>query len=427
MCDIIPLRSTQQADAVVVGGGWTGLLTAHLLARHGLQVCLLTRTAGPLPPPLATLHQPERFRRIAAFHGESALRAHLLQLHQALAALPVPLRETEVYAFAHASADVPRLLAQQAFLARLGAPCVIAPDAGGCPFPVALSTCSPGLIGDAAPLAHALRQGVLQAGGRIFSARVMNANARQVFAEHGRVDAPHVLLCTGKPLGLAGRRLLSLMATRTIARARLDAPVPLHTVQSAVDGSPLLLPVSGGALVLWDAGRTGTRAETQGTAQFRRFLQRWMPEWPAAALQYRLHTRPVDGLPIVGHFRTEGGSILCAAGAEDFLSSVMAAQTLTRLALQRPIPADLALRPDRIIPRGTLRRMLTAQRKTRAVAALRASAPRCRHCRCRLRWHAASRWWGCPFCGSAFGALGQRIGGPSLFDADLSISQRPSW
>lgn len=426
MMNMAPLRGVRRADAAVVGGGWTGLMTASGLTRAGLRVILVT-DGQALPPPVATLHQPERFARIAAVHGPEALRTHVAQLRQAMAHLPQPMRQAEVYAFARTAEGAQQLAAQQEALAWLGAWCEPAPDAGGCPFPVARSLRSQGLLGDAEALSEALVGIIRDGGGSVLAARAMNANAGQVFADGGRVDAPQVLLCTGKPLGLAGRRNLALLETRTAAFSQLDAPVPLHTVQAAADGALLLTPTAGGAMALWDCGRTGTRAEAQGAAAFGRFLRAAMPEWPGDVVRFRLHVRSLDGLPIVGQFRAEGGFVLCAAGAEDFLAAALAAQTLCRLALHRPIAADLALRPDRQIPRAAMRALHRRMRKARAVAAMHLSAPRCSHCRCRLRWMRAGRWWGCAGCGSAFGALGQRIAGPALFDGEIAISQRPSW
>lgn len=391
-----------------------------------MRVTLLTPSPAALPPCAATLYQPHRFRRIEAAHGEEVLAAHLQQLRQAWAALPTlpaPLQETELYAFARTGADLPALESSFRLLHSHNLPIQDAPDAGGCPFPVERSLRVPALTADADALSAALLRSIRHHGGRIHTDRVLNASAQHVFTADGRVDAAHVLLCTGKPLGLTGR-LLSLMETRTVACSRLDAPVPLHTLQASADGRTLLIPGAGGVHALCDAGRTGTSAESTGSAAFTRFLQRHMPEWPARSVQYRPIAFPADGLPIVGRFRA---GILAAAGAEDFLNAMLCALGLARLTLHQPAAADLLLRPDRFIPRALMRRCSLTRRKARAVAALRPSAPRCSHCRCRLRWHGAARWWGCAGCGAVFTLLGQPMGAPALQQAVVSARQRPGW
>ena len=431
-----PLAGVHRADAAIVGGGLTGLLTADFLSGEGLRTALVTDGLPACPGPLiVSLQQPEAFRRIAAHHGQEALREHVGRLRRVLRALPgwleplAPFREAEVYAYARMPQEVPLLEMQRALLKGLRIGAQIAPDAGGCPFPVTLSMRSPALLIDSQRLAESLVRRIAAAGGRVFTgSRVVNASASAVFTAEGRVDAPLVLLCTGKPLGLCGRRLLALLETRTTAHCRLTPPVPLHTVQTAVlPGGLALLPSGGVVHAAWDAWRTGTREEALRSAYFRRILHSRLPDWQAEPPDHRLQVRTADGLPMVGGLPAEGGQVLFASGAEDFPTAVLAAQALARLALHRPTPADLLLRPDRPLPRRAVRQALRRLRRHRVVNALRTGAPRCSHCACRLRFFEAARWWGCPCCGSAYGVLGSRVGGPTLADAEISAAQRPGW
>lgn len=424
----------RRAEAVIVGGGWTGLLTASFLASRGMQPTLLTESLPGDSVLPATLHRPDVYRRIAAWHGERLLRMHLAGSQRLMTRLPewlAPLahyRDAELYVYAQQPSEIPFLRGQLDLLQQLGLPAEFAPDAGGCPFPVELSYRSPALLIDSQQLVEALCRDIQRDGGCIHTgSQVVNANARQVFTAEGRVEAPLVLLCTGKPLGLTGR-LLALLETRTHTCRRMKPPVPLHTVQTAIQpGGLTLQPANGAVEAHWDAGRTGAREEAERTALFGRILRRRMPEWDAAPPEYRLQAHALDGLPLVGSLKAGHGRILFAAGAEDFIGAMISAQALARLALRTPCKADLLLRPDRPLPRRMLRQAVLRLRRHRAVNALRRLAPRCSHCRCRLRYHAAARWWGCPACGSAYGMLGQRMGGPSLHDAAIHAIQRPDW
>lgn len=435
MDDFAPLSGVHKADTVIVGGGWTGLLTGYFLAGSGIQVALVTQSL-PEPGPLcAALHQPDRYLRVAFHHGYDALQSHLSRMQRILSLLPgwlaplTPFRESELYAYAHLPAELPILQAQQKLLARFGVAVHDAPDAGGCPFPVTRSIRSEALLISGEGLADALCQGICSGGGSIFAgSRAVNATATQVFTPLGRVDAKQVLLCTGKPLGLTGRRLLSLLETRTALRCRMKPPVPLHSLQTSVlPGGLTLLPADGYVTALWDAGRTGTRVEIYRTALLQRILRRRLPEWEAGPPSYSLQVHTADGLPVAGALPVPQGQLLTACGAEDLLTSLMAAQALARLALRRPHPEDLLLRPDRPLSRQAMKQATQLLRRRRTVNALRRNAPRCSHCGCRLRFHEAARWWGCPVCGSAYGLLGSRIGGPALMDADISATQRPGW
>lgn len=436
MLKFSPLSGVHRADAAIVGGGWTGLLTADLLARAGMKVALITEhepASGAESLPVS-LCQPQLLRRISAFHGDEAAQAHLQLLRQIVSSLPdwlkplAAFRKADFYTFARTPPERGLLKAHLRFLSAHGLDAELADDAGGCPFPVELSYRSEGLLIDASSLAQSLCRRILRLGGQIFArSRVLNATAAQVYSALGRVDAGCVLLCTGKPLGLSRRSLLSLLETRTVIRCRLTGPAPLHTVQTAVlPGGLTLLPVSGGAEAFWDAGRTGVREEEFRTGLLLRTLRLLMPEWRASSPEFRLMIRPDDGLPVVGSFRAEHGHILCGSGAEDFPRAMLTARALARLALRKPSDADLLLRPDRPLPRKAAGKLMGQLRRQRAMAALRVT-PRCSHCRCRLRYHARPRWWGCPFCGSVFGVLGERLGGPALSDGDIPASRRPGW
>lgn len=424
----------RHAEAAIVGGGWTGLLTASFLASRGIQATLLTESLPDESVLPATLHRPDVYRRIAAWHGERPLRRHLAGSQRLMTRLPqwlAPLahyRDAELYVYARQPSELPFLRGQLELLQQLGIAAETAPDAGGCPFPVELAYRSPALLIDAQQLVEALCRSIQRDGGCIHTgSRVVNATAGQVFTAEGRVEAPLVLLCTGKPLGLTGR-LLALLETRTHVCCRMKPPVPLHTVQTAIQpGGLTLLPANGAVEAHWDAGRTGTREESERTALFRRILERRLPEWNAAPPEFRLQSRSLDGLPVVGSLKAGQGRILFAAGAEDFIGAMLSAQALARLALRTPCKADLLLRPDRPLPRRLYRQAFLRLRRHRAVNALRRLAPRCSHCGCRLRYHTAARWWGCPACGSAYGMLGQRVGGPSLQNAAIHAIHRPDW
>lgn len=429
-----PLSGIRHADAVIVGGGWTGLLTAGFLSERGMQVTLLTESLPGDGVLSATLHRPDAYRRVAAWHGESLLSRHLAGLQRLTSRLPEWLaalassQEAEIYVYARQPPEIPFLQGQLELLQQLGIQAETAPDAGGCPFPVELAYHSPALLINAQQLAGGLWRSIQRSGGRICTgSRVVNATAGAVYTPDGRVEAPLVLLCTGVPLGLSGR-LTALLEMRAHIRCRLKPPVPLHTVQTAIQpGGLTLLPVNGAVEAQWDAGRIGLREEAERTALFRRILQHRLPEWEAEPLQFHLQAHSLDGLPFAGSLKAGNGWVHFAAGAEDFIGSVLAAQALARLALRIPCKADLLLRPDRPLPRRMLRLAMLQLRRHRAVNALRRFAPRCSHCGCRLRYHPAAQWWGCPACGSVYGMLGRRLGGPTLQDAAIRAIQRPDW
>lgn len=438
MDDFAPLSGVVSADAAVVGGGWMGLTAAAALAAKGLRVALVEGDSLPQDQALSAMPgTAETLERIAAWHGLSAARSYAARLKRVTASLAgwlsglAAFHEADFYTFARTPGALPALQAERRLLLAVGLRADDAPDAGGCPFPVERSIRRPGLLIDGPMLQSALVNRIRSGGGRIFCrSRVLNLSATQVFTADGRVDAPRVLLCTGKPLGLRSARLLSLLETRTLLRCPMRPDVPLHSPQRSVNaGNPTLIPEPGGACALWDAGRTGAREALARTAQFRRSLARLLPDWEAGEVQFRQEVHPLDGLPVIGSFRAPGGQLLCASGlgGPELSCRVMAAQSLCRHALGLARPSDRVFSPARRLPYRHRSGALLLLRKHRALMALHQRAPRCSHCSCRLRWFPAAAWWGCPACGSAYGMLGRRLSGPALRDAAISAAQRPRW
>ena len=445
--EFAPLKGIRRADAVIVGGGLTGLMTAAALCREGMKPIVLDAAqpgqgASALCTGVATLHAAPIYQRIVSTHGLNAAHQHVDGLRSLLAGLPAwlaplaPFRETESYVYAFLPRDLPALEEQQRLLAELGLPVRFAPDAGGCPFPVERSTVLSGqLMVETAPLIESLARHIRQCGGRVFGhSRVIGAEDDRVCTREGCVDAPVTILAAGKPLGWQPPHLNTLLESRTMLQCPLTAPLPLHTCQQSVRADGLSLrPVPGGALASWCTGRSGTRAETERIALFRRVLAGRLKDWEAGPLRFRQDIWPLDGLPVIGPLPGCRERVLCATGysGHGLLGAALAAQVLTRILTGRTLPADRLYAPDRPIPRDLLcqgrkrlRREMRRQR-ARGLTALYPRIPVCTLCRSHLRYCAAAERWACPVCGSAYGMLGRVLNGPAVQDAQISALQRP--
>lgn len=429
-----PLTGVVRADAAVVGGGWTGLLTASALSRAGMRV-IVVDAGQPLRDGSSWLcaHPWAAYARIAASAGMEAARAHVRSLQRVCRGLPALLapltdfREAERYRFALLEGDLPALQAYTELAGSLGLAAWDAPDAGGCPFPVERSALSrDALLIGAEGLREGLVRRIRRCGGRVCGdSLATEVSSGRVFTESGRVDAPVVLLACGRPPGL---RRVTRFTSLTAAHCRLTGGPPLFTVQQSVrPGGLTLLPVPGGMEAAFIAGHTGARTENAELARFRRILRARLPDCTPGEVRLTQLAAPVDGLPLIGESAAYPGRTLLACGITTFAEAALAAGVITRLLTGRPHPEDALYAPDRPLPAGTARRSLRRLRTLRALNSLRRGAPRCSLCACRLRWCEGAQWWGCPVCGSAFGLLGRRVSGPALRDARASARQRPGW
>ncbi len=425
------LEGLYRADAAIVGGGLTGLLTASALAHAGLKVAVIDASDRPENPCAAAVPDAEQLRRIADSHSLEAARPFVRAMHaeqRELLARPLSyVRQTELYRYAATAADLPALEQFRALWGQLNLPCRTAPDAGGCPFPVELS-----LVEQAVPLVEvsawmdALRQAILRRGGRIFGdSRVVDLEGTRVCGLEGCVDAGQVVLTCGKPPALRDRRLLALLESRRIAWCSLSSILPLHSCQVPVSGGITLLPGRSGILAICDLGRIGLRGQQQALACFSQRLHRSLPEHQQGGMHFRQEVRAADGLPVIGTL--PGTHAHFAAGAVGVLGAMHAARVLTRRVLGQTLPEDALYAPDRALPR-----MLLAAQKRRTVAHLasgflRRNAPACSNCRGPMRYSTAAALWECPVCGAAFTMLGQIAEGPAVRQARVSVRQRPDW
>lgn len=424
------LEGLHRTDAVIVGGSLAGLLTAAALAGNGMKVAVIDagNAEAAVDYQTATTLYGWDYSRILAAHGTSAAKQYAAglqtQLHALLDSPPLYVRSTPVFAYVRNKSELPELERHQALYAQLHVPVSIASDAGGCPFPVELSLTSPGAAVNITAWKTALRTSILRQSGRIYTeSRVIALDGKRVCTSQGCVDAPHVVLATGKPLGLLDKRLLALLETRLTVHCALTSPYPLHSCQQEItEGGLSLTPTPTGMLASMDAGRCGLRTSAQ-VAAFERLLHHRLPDWQRGELVFSQCIRATDGLPVIGVLPHSG--LLCASGCTSILGAMHAAELLTRRICRHMQPEDALYAPDRHIPHWIIRREMRRNAVIYARNMLRRSAPDCSHCGCRMRYDTARQHWECPFCGTDYTMLGQVVSGPGMRPASVSVRQRP--
>ncbi len=425
------LEGLHRADAAIAGGGLTGLLLASSLAHEGLKVAVIDAADGFSGSEwaAASLLEPP-FAQIRAIRGGDAaaqyarsLQRELQELHAAPAAY---MREMPGYLYAMSAEKRPQLEQLAPLLAELGLPVSIAPDAGGCPFPVELSLT---LHGQSVVNIHrwkaALQGAIRRQGGQVYAgSRVISLEGQRIFTEQGCIQAGRIILTAGIPPGIHSRRMLSMLESRTHVWCDLNALIPLHSLQFPLaEHAPTLIPQPAGLLAISDVGRSGTRAAEARIRRFQRTLSAQLPDHIQVETGVVRKLLPLDGLPLIGML--PGSSMLMAAGVCGPLGAMHAARLLTRRIMGRTQPEDMFYAPDRHIPGRILRPAILRNTARYAAGLLRPGAPECSLCGCRMRYLSAVSRWECPYCGSAFTMLGQVIVGPAVHPAQLSVRQRP--
>lgn len=423
------LTGLKKADVAIVGGGLTGLLLGASLAHEGMKVAIVEAGDGgfPLPREAATAHLAPQYQRILhAYDSDTArLYAGLLQGQLgALLAAPLPyVQRMPLYTYAMDKAHLPALEAHHTLYTQLHLPSHIAPDAGGCPFPVELSLCTPDqVLVDVPRWTAALTGSIRRSGGHIYTnSRVMSFDRQRICTGSGCVIAPICVLTTGIPLGFQNALYLEC---RTRIHCLLAGAGPLHSLQQPVQEDGLsLCPTPFGLAVSLYAGRCGTHQQQAHLAHAEERIRRLLPDGQQGEIHCSRQVLTADGLPLIGML--PDSPRLCAAGVESIPGAMHAASVLTRHILGRAHPEDALFSPARRLPSAVLQRAKRRSAAIRAASWLRFSAPACAHCGCRMRYTAPLSLWECPLCATAYTLLGQPVNGPGMTPAEVSPRQRP--
>lgn len=438
-----PLNGLHRADVAIVGGGLTGVTTAMLLAGHGLRVVLTEAhrlgdgaawgCAGIVTAQLGAAYQTAWD---CAGSEETALFARMaLEAVEIVRKVAAPLgqaQETDVYTYAFLARDLPALEKQYDLQRRLRLPVSIAPDAGSCPFPVALSMVLPRQL-MLSPLGFlmGMAEQAQKAGCLIAEQSPVRAvEEGRLLLEEAVIEAPTILLATGVPIGCKSLPILAWTPQQVRETVVLSGGAPFENCHISVrDGGLTLRPLSGGALTTWTLGRPG-RDRAEREALLDRVLEGRLPEWRVVDGAIRQDVWSRDGLPLIGSIRERRHHLLMATGYSGFgvTGAMLAAQVLTRRILGRPLPEDAIFNPNRRYPGAQriavsgIKELKRDKRRNR----LRLRAPLCPHMGCRLRYSHLTDRWECPCHGASFSMLGENIDGPAMTPIPVSARDRPS-
>ncbi|MGO4258203.1 FAD-dependent oxidoreductase [Marmoricola sp. RAF53] len=466
-------RRSEDSDVVVVGAGLTGLCTALLLARAGLEVVVVEATrVGALASGKNTgkvsVLQGTKVSQISSTHSAAVARAYADANSEGAAWLRrfcddhgVGYQLRDAITFAADAAAVPAVQDELSALTRLGL------DARwrsslDVPFDVHGAVVLPDQVQlDPMAVLEALVQQLEGHGGRVVE------GDRVVAASWGRSPAVrtaagrrfrcrHLVLATGAPIldrglyfaKLEARRsyLLAFTGAQKLPGMMISAGPEVRSLRD-VPGDPDVLLVGGAGHVVGRGRAEGARVE-----ELRRWVGRHYPDavethaW--SAQDYRSH----DGIPYVGRLPRGRGSIWLAAGYDKWglANSVAASLRITGMILgdspswavplERRVtrPADAAtllgynlraagtaaarlveaerrtVSPDHPPVVGQVGRVGVDPRPVGVVAEGCAVRAVCTHLGGTLRWNDAEQSWDCPLHGSRFAPGGEVIEGPAV-------------
>ena len=414
-----PLRGDLKTDVLIIGGGMTGLLCAHRLARSGVDYALVEAdricggTTKNTTAKLTAQHGLIYHKLIGEFGLERA-KLYLQANQQALEAYRTLCREIdcdfeEKNAFVYSTDNRRKLEQELTALNRLGFAAEFSEEIP-LPFPVAGAIKFPRQaqfhpLKFIAAIARDLR---------IFEhSKILELAPGRAVTGSGTIRAAHIIVATHFPiLNKHGGYFLKLHQHRSYVLA-LKGAQDVNGMYLDENEQGLSFRNYRDMLLLGGGShRTGKPGGCWQTLED--FAAHYYPTAQEAARWAAQDCMSLDGAPYIGQYSPKTSGLYTASGFNKWgmTSAMVAAMLLTDMVLGRNDPREVVFSPSRTI----LRPQLAANALESVLGLLTPTVTRCPHMGCALKYNKAEHSWDCACHGSRFGADGALIDNPATDD-----------
>lgn len=424
------LREDLVVDAVVVGAGMAGLLTAYFLKREGLRVVVLegSVTAGGASKNTTAKITSQHgliYDRLIQKIGLEPAAQYAWANQRAIRSYRELIRENgiecdfeEQPAYLYSLRNAAAIEAEAAAAEKLGIEAEVT-DKAGLPFPVKAA-----VRFDGQAQFHPLKfLRAISAELEIYEhTMVREIRDDVVITDRGRVTADRIVVAAHFPfVNIPGWYFARMHQERSYVLA-LENAGRVDGMYRDEDTAGYSLRNYGGYLLLGGAGhRTGIRPKAGGYEALRRAAQSFYPD---AREAYRWSAQDCitwDGIPYIGRYSPSTPDLYVATGFQKWgmTTSMAAAEILTDAFCGRQNDCAEVFSPQRFHAAASLKNLLTDAGHSVAGLAGGAVSPKkrkCTHLGCRLQWNPVERTWDCPCHGSRFTADGALIDNPAAKD-----------
>lgn len=468
------LSGDLETEAVVIGGGLAGILTAYFLQRHNVKTIVLEAAAigsGQTKKTTAKITSQHNliYSKLLNNVGENQARQYaeanqkaILQYRRIIEGsnIECAFKECQAYLYAREQENVVKLEQEIDAAKRLGINAEFTTETE-LPFSVAGAVKFDGQA-QFHPLAF-LNE--ISKGLEIYEhSRVITVEDNRVITENGMVTAKHIVFATHFPfINKPGYYFARMHQERSYVLALKDA-VELHGMYLGVDGDTLSFRNFEDVLLLGGGKhRTGDNADA-GKYEF--LSNRAGHLYPDSKEIYRWSAQDcmtLDGVPYIGQYSSSNPNWYVATGFGKWgmTSSMVSAMLISDMIVGKQNPYLDVFSPQRFTPSASVKTFLTdmgqavkglsKQAFSLPNAEVEALTPgkgevieyngqkvgvykdenkevyivstRCPHLGCQLEWNADEKSWDCPCHGSRFDYKGNILDNPAQTNLERMVNE----
>lgn len=430
------LRGRRSADAVVIGGGLTGVTTALWLCKAGLRVALVeaetlgsgatARCAG-----LASAVGKPVFARLERTRGAAVAAAYASTQLAALRAVrdlaceqggASGWQDIDVQITATNEREEAQLVGEFEAMQRAGVPAALT-RSSQCPFTLvqAIECKDMGVLHVREHL-QSMAEQAAKLGLKIFEhSRVTALETNIVYTQRGSVLAPYIVVATGYPIvNTPGWYFLKLRQRQNWLMP-LSGNIKCEGAYLDFAGRYTLYTERENAVFQLMGGDVGENFDPR--AVFARRYAPWLEGVETREILSGSEVYGGDGLAFIGPYSARTPNLFVATGYDGrgIVGSMVAAQAISARVLGLS-NADYEIYGRE---RGMDTRTALSIAGSYAMSFLKhPTAPYCPHMGCKLVYNAAQRLWECPCHGARFDDIGHVLSAPAVNDAQIRHKRR---
>ncbi len=423
-----PLTGDESARIAIIGGGITGLLTAHLLReQHPIvleagRICSgqTARTTAKI-----TSQHDLIYADLISRLGEDAAAQYARANEEAIADYAriidkgrIDCGFTRCDAYLYSTAESAPLEKEAEAALRIGLPAEFTRETE-LPFPIAGAL----RFRDQArfhPLAflRAIAEGI-----DIYeNTRVLSVEDDRIHTDRGTVRAEHIVFASHYPfVNVPGWYFARMHQERSYVLALQSPWLPEH-VHLGVDGDGLSFRAAEGLLLLGGGShRTGENPEGGKYDFLRDRARTLLPGAKEVAHWSAQDCVTVDRIPCIGQYARSQPRWYVATGfAKWGMTSAMVSARIIAGMIAGNVPdwAEVFSPQRPVISGDNMKPLMNEAGHVIRNLTRVTPAPRCTHLGCELTWNPDEETWDCPCHGSRFGADGALLDGPAQTNCD---------